>query len=93
MLSQAINVFDNFSIVDKYGTMVGDIEGQMAIFSWTAKPNNQDDESSDIQVISWMVCFYRNGLSWEIHLASGSDMPEYPEADFRQISDTFQVLN
>jgi hypothetical protein len=93
MLFQAEDIFDDFSIIDKYGTMIGDIEGQMVIFSWAAKPDTEDaDESGEIQAMSWMACFYRNGLSWEIHLVSGSNEPEYPEADFKNMVDTFQIL-
>jgi hypothetical protein len=94
LLGRAAGIFSDFKLLDQYSIMVGDMDGQAAVFSWMATPANDYGESDagTLPAVSRIVCFCHGDLAWEIHLASDSAAPD-AEDEFNHIIDTFQILN
>lgn len=91
MLAQAETIFQDFKLSQRFSVMIGDMEGQGAIFSWSASAN---ESTIDIlPAVSRMVCFRHGDLAWEIHVASDTTAEAKAAADFQHIIDTFQILN
>jgi hypothetical protein len=91
LLSRADSIFNDFEVLQRYSRMIGDMEGQVAIFSWTASAN--ESTTDNLPVISRMVCFFHGDLAWEIHVASDLLTQDQAEAEFNHILETFQILN
>jgi hypothetical protein len=94
LLDRADGIFSDFELLDQYSVMVGDMDGQVAVFSWTATPATYSSESEAVTLpaVSRIVCLCHNDLAWEIHLAADS-VAQDAEAEFSHILDTFQILN
>jgi hypothetical protein len=95
LLDHAGTVFKDFELLNRYSIMVGDREGQLAIFSWTAAPATYSDESeiATLPALSRIVCFCHRNIAWEIHVASDSESQEEAEAEFGHIIDSFRIRN
>jgi hypothetical protein len=95
MLAQGENIFPDFKLLGRFSMMIGDMEGQGAIFSWTASApiSSSESEANTLPAVSRMVCFRHGDLAWEIHVASGELEQMQAEADFQHIINTFRILN
>jgi hypothetical protein len=95
MLAKAETIFQDFKLLQRFSVMIGDMEGQGAIFSWTASPVSPagGSEAGTLPAVSRLVCFRHGELAWEIHVASDSAAQAEAGADFQHIIDTFQILN
>jgi hypothetical protein len=95
MLARADTIFQDFELLQRFSVMIGDMEGQAAIFSWTASPAVSSGEPGEITLpaVSRIVCFRHADLAWEIHIASDLTTQESAEIEFQHIIETFQILN
>jgi hypothetical protein len=93
MLAQGETIFPDFRLLDRYSVMIGDMEGQAAVFSWTASPSGESEEETTLPAVSRMVCFRYGDLAWEIHVASDLEGQAQGEVQFQHVLDTFQILN
>ena len=95
LLDRAENIFDDFMILEQYSTMIDDMEGQAAVFSWTASPATAtiESEGKTLPLVSRIVCFRNQGLAWEIHVASDSGSQKKAADEFNHILKTFRLLN
>jgi hypothetical protein len=95
MLAKAETIFQDFKLLQRFSVMIGDMEGQGAIFSWSASPTTpaNESEAGTLPAVSRIVCFRHGDLAWEIHVASDSAAQTQAAADFQHITDTFQILN
>jgi hypothetical protein len=93
MLAQGETIFSDFKLDERFSVMIGDMEGQAAIFSWTASSTSGPEEKKTLPAISRMVCFRHGDLAWEIHVASGIETQVQAETEFNHILETFQILN
>lgn len=94
LLDRAEGIFSDFELLDQYSVMVGDMDGQVAVFSWMDTPasDSLESEAGTLAAVSRIVCFCHDDLAWEIHLASDSAAQD-AETEFSHILDTFQILN
>jgi hypothetical protein len=90
MLGRAGSVFEDFNVLDRYSVMLGDMDGQAAVFSWTASANASG--AAPLPAVSNMVCFRHGDIAWEIHVASDEGAQEQAKTEFQHIIDTFQIL-
>ena len=93
MLAQGETIFSDFKLDKRFSVMISDMEGQAAIFSWTASSTNGAGEEKTLPAVSRMVCFRHGDLAWEIHVASGIEAQAQAEVEFNHILETFQILN
>lgn len=95
LITTAGTVFRDFDLLETFSVMIGDMEGQGVIFSWTAYPDDSSVEATTdpLPAISRMVCFRHGDLAWEIHVASDIKSQVQAEVEFNHILETFQILN
>ena len=95
LITTAGTVFRDFDLLETFSVMIGDMEGQGVIFSWTAYPDDSSVKATTgpLPAISRMVCFRHGDLAWEIHVASDIKSQVQAEVEFNHILETFQILN
>jgi hypothetical protein len=93
MLAKGETIFPDFKLLQSFSVMIGDMEGQVIIFSWTASPAGGTGGEKTLPAVSRMVCFYHGDLAWEVHVASDLATQDQAEAEFNHILETFQILN
>ncbi len=92
MLLRAAGIFQGFEFSERYSVMIGDLEGQAAVFRWTASAS--DNSTGDpLPAVSRIVCFREGDNSWEIHVAADEAAQEQGAAEFQHIIETFQILS
>jgi hypothetical protein len=90
MLGRAGAIFTDFKVLERYSTMIGDIEGQAVTFTWTASANTTG--AAPLPAVSNMVCFRHGDIAWEVHVASDAGAQDRADSEFHHILETFKIL-
>jgi hypothetical protein len=95
VLARAGGVFRDFKLLERDSMMVGDIDGQVARFAWTALPAGSTNmtQAGALPAVSRVVCFRHGDVAWEIHVASDNAGQAAAGDEFQNIIENFQVLD
>ncbi len=93
LLAQGEIIFSDFQLKQRFSVMIGDMEGQAAVFSWTAPLAGGAEEAKKLPAVSRMACFRHGDLAWEIHVASDLEAQGQAEAEFNHVLETFRILD